>query len=74
MDAYIGRPEFLLYSKVSPLKCEEIMAKLKEYYGKTLLEIDGGKIKEYFGKPLYEIDGFLSRRELMALLAILFAS
>ena len=33
------------------------MAKLKEYYGKTLLEIEGGKIKEYYGKTLYEIDG-----------------
>lgn len=32
------------------------------------------KLKEYCGKNLYEVEGVLSRREWMALLAILFAS
>ena len=45
------------YIQMEAPKKEDIMAKLKEYYGKTLLEIEGGKIKEYYGKTLYEIDG-----------------
>ena len=48
--------------------------KLKRYCGPTIYEVDGNKIKEYCGKNLYEVEGFLSRREWMALLAILFAS
>ena len=48
--------------------------KLKRYCGPTIYEVDGNKIKEYCGKNLYEVEGVLSRREWMALLAILFAS
>ena len=46
---------------------------LKRYCGMPLYEVEGNKIKEYCGNYLYEIDGFLSGKELLGLLAILFA-
>ena len=35
-------------------------------------KIDGNYLKEFGGKILYKIDGFLSHKQLMAILAILF--
>ena len=49
------------------------MAKIKRYCGSYIAEIQGNMIKEYCGSYLYEIDVFLSNRELMMLIAILFA-
>lgn len=49
------------------------MAIIRYYCGSNILETDGQRIREYCGKYLYEINGFISNRELMALIAILFA-
>ena len=49
------------------------MARLKQYCGPYLLEIDGDRIKQYCGPYLYEIEGAISHQELMGLIAILFA-
>ena len=60
---------------------EELQEKYKDfdylfehdYYGKTLARFDNSCIKDYYGSIQYRIDGFLSRRELMAILAILYS-
>lgn len=49
------------------------MARLRRYCGSYILEINNGKFREYCGPYLYEIEGFVSRQEMMALIAILFA-
>lgn len=65
------------------------MAYLKTFSGSILLSIDDDKIKEYGGRIIatydqnyikdfgwqirYRIDGFISRREIMALIAVLYA-
>ena len=49
------------------------MARVKRYCGPYIAEIQGNRIKEYCGGYLYEIDGFLSHKEMMMLIAILFA-
>ena len=49
------------------------MARIRRYCGPYIAEIQGNKIREYCGSYLYEIDGFLSNRELMMLIALLFA-
>lgn len=49
------------------------MARVKRYCGSYIAEIDGNRIKQYCGPYLYEVDGFISRKELMMLIAILFA-
>ena len=48
---------------------------IKEYQtGKYRYKISGDKIVEYqSGRYLYKFDGFLSHKEIVALLAILFA-
>ena len=48
------------------------MSRLKRYCGNILYEVVGNKIKQYCGNYVYEIDGFISNRELMGLIAILF--
>ena len=50
------------------------MEYLKSYSGQILLKIEDSYIKEYSGIIRYRIDGFLSRREMMALIAIIFAA
>ena len=47
--------------------------RIKTYCGPYIYEIDGDRIKQYCGPYMYEIDGSLSRIQLMALIAILFA-
>lgn len=46
---------------------------IKRYGGQIIAQIDGNKIKEWAGLYIYEISGFVSHKELMALIAILFA-
>ena len=46
---------------------------IKEYCGRYLYEVVDNKIKRYCGEYLYEIEGFISRSELMALIAVMFA-
>jgi hypothetical protein len=38
-----------------------------------IASIEGNRIKEYGGRILYEIDGFITHKELMMLIALLFA-
>ena len=47
-------------------------SQIREYCGPYRYTIENDKVREYCGKYLYEIDGFLSNRELMMLIAILF--
>lgn len=49
------------------------MAYLKDFSGRVLLVIEDDMIKEYNRMIKYRIDGFLSRREMMALFAIIYA-
>ena len=49
------------------------MARLRQYCGPCLLEINQDVIREYCGRPLYQIEGFLDGRQMMALIIILFA-
>lgn len=49
------------------------MAYLKSNSGTILLKIENNYIKEFSGMIQYRLDGFFSRRELMALFAILYA-
>ena len=49
------------------------MAKIRRYCSNYILETTGDKIREYCGPFLYQIEGFISHKELMALIAILFA-
>ena len=45
---------------------------LRRYNGNYRYEISGNMIREYNGNYLYEIEGYVSGKELMGLLAILF--
>ena len=45
---------------------------LRRYNGNYIYQLEGNFIREYNGQYLYEIEGFVSRRELLGLLAILF--
>ena len=47
---------------------------IKEYGGKIISKFDSTYIKEFSGTIRYKIDGFLSRRQMLALIAILYAS
>ena len=49
------------------------MARIRQFCGQYIYEIDGDRIKRFCGPYMYEIDGFLSHEQLMALIAILFA-
>ena len=55
-------------------KWVKIMAYLKNFSGQILLKIEDNYIKEFSGMIKYKIDGFLSKSEMMALLAIIYAS
>ena len=48
---------------------------VKDFYGRIIATFDSSNIKDFSsGQIQYKIDGFLSRRELMALLAIMYAN
>ena len=47
--------------------------RIRRYCGSYIAEIDGNRIKQYCGPYLYEIEGFLSHKELMMVIAVLFA-
>ena len=47
---------------------------VKEFGGRIIAKFDTNYIKDFSGMIQYKIDGFLSRRELMALLAIIYAN
>ena len=52
---------------------EKKMARIKRYCGNYILECDGGRLKEYCGSYRYEIEGFMTRKEIMMLLTLLYA-
>ena len=47
---------------------------VKEFGGRIIAKFDTNYIKDFSGMIQYKIDGFLSRRELMALLAVIYAN
>ena len=49
------------------------MARIKRYCENYILECDGGRLKEYCGSYRYEIEGFMTRKEIMMLLTLLYA-
>ena len=46
---------------------------VKDFYGKTIARFDTSYIKNFYGSIEYRLDGFFSRREIMAILAVLYA-
>lgn len=48
--------------------------RIKQFGGHIIATYDNNYIKEFSGKIIYKFDGFLSKREVMALMAIIFAS
>lgn len=49
------------------------MARIKRYCGNYILECDGNRIRDYCGSYRYEIEGFMTRKEIMMLLTLLYA-
>ena len=47
---------------------------VKEFGGRIIAKFDTDYIKDFSGMIRYKIDGFLSRRQMLALIAILYAS
>ena len=47
--------------------------RVRRYCGNYIAEVEDGRIREYCGNYLYTIEGSLSSKELLALIAILFA-
>ena len=47
---------------------------VKEFGGRIIATFDSTYIKSFGGMIQYKIDGFLTRREMMALLALIYAS
>ena len=44
----------------------------KEFSGQTKYYLKDDRVKDFYGKTEYRIDGFMSRREMMALIAVLY--
>ena len=49
------------------------MVRIRQFCGQYIYEIDGDRIRRFCGPYMYEIEGPISQRQLMALIAILFA-
>ena len=46
---------------------------LRRYGGQYIAEVNGNKIRKWGGLWEYEIDGFMTHKELLALLTLLYA-
>ena len=48
--------------------------KIKEFSGQIIAKFDTNYIKNFSGQIQYKLDGFLTRKQLMSILALMYAS